>query len=358
MLNFSAKFLYYATLVVGFITLFIHHIQTGASDSFIIILALVTLSSIRLRFPQLKYTIIIDFIVAIGAMIFLPKVEYLLVIVLFQSGINQLHLFLIFALLFHPEWQLLLLGILSYFTGFLLGRLRIKENDDITNQSFLRAQVYELETHTQNVTSTMLEDIQLATVAERARISREIHDNAGHDIIAAYMSFQTLGNFIEDEELKQMYDTTLNRLADGVEQIRDILHNIAPTELPGIETFKRVIDNSLLEVDFKVYGDTTDITPYIWSTLLVTLKEYLTNAAKYSKYPSVTIELDVGLHIIRLYLKNPVEKSNIVGNGRGIANLRYRAGAIGGNLSVNIKNEIFSMICVIPLQKPKSTKEV
>ena len=62
----------------------------------------------------------------------------------------------------------------------------------------------------------------MTAVMERARIARDLHDNAGHAIIGAYISFHTIRPLLrfEDPEIGELYDTALSHLSDGVEKLR------------------------------------------------------------------------------------------------------------------------------------------
>jgi two-component system, NarL family, response regulator LiaR len=80
----------------------------------------------------------------------------------------------------------------------------------------------------------------MTAVSERARIAAEIHDNAGHEIIGAYMSLQTARELLSDSntEALDLYDMALGRLDSGVNKIREAVHNLSPLTALGVEALK------------------------------------------------------------------------------------------------------------------------
>lgn len=245
----------------------------------------------------------------------------------------------------------MLLYLLSGLGGYFLGCWADEKENDFQRRFELRSQVYELELRSEELIAAKIQDTRMAAVAERARISREIHDNAGHDIIAAYISFQTLRDLITDAQVLEMYDATLARLSGGVSKIRDILHNLTPTGAPSIGQLEKICDKFPLEIQFKYYGDMSGVPAYIWNTLSVCLKESLTNVSRHATPSYVKVVVDVSTHIIRLYVENDGGVAKVNPPGRGLANLRYRVHEVGGNLSVNKEGGVFKVICVIPLAK-------
>ena len=341
--------------IIGFCLLFIYSTSAGDQMGFFFILLLLALFILRQRVEKAAFTIYFDCIFCIFMIINWEYAPYALLLVLFEVFAKKKYL----ALLTIPY----LIGtpeiFLSIFTTSLAGHflgnwIQTKEND-LRQRFELKSQVYELENLTQDLSSTAIEDARMATVAERARISREIHDNAGHDLIAAYISFQTLRNLIEDEETQEMYDATLERLSNGVGKIRDILHNIMPTETPGIAQLEKICTEFPLEIKFKAFGDATLIQTYIWNALALCLKESLTNISRHATATSIKVEIDIGSQIIRLYIENNGATTSHSPTGRGLTNLRYRIQAVGGNLSTNKENGIFKLICVIPIGKERKT---
>jgi len=344
--------------VLGFILLILFGTRVGEQIGFFLILALSTLFVLRLRLPKMELTIFIDCFLCIFMLGNWEYANYALLLIIFEALFRKKYLvLLVFVYLFQylPQMpEFLMLAFVTSLAGYFLGSLEEEKGKELERRFGLKSQLYEMESLAEALTASSVEDARLATVAERARISREIHDNAGHDIIASYMSFQTLRGLIEDEEVLEMYDATLERLSGGVGKIRDILHNIMPSDAPGIHLLQEVCDTYPAEIGFKAYGDTTQVPAFLWNTLAICLKESLTNATRHASPSYIKVDVDVGVRIIRLYVENDGVFDTKTTAGRGISNLRYRIGAVGGNLSTSKEKGIFKLICVVPLDEQES----
>ena len=337
--------------ILGFGLLFLFSIEVREQIGFFLLLLLIALFILRQRVKKTEFTIYLDCLMCIFMMNHWEYASYALLVVLFEALTRKKYLALLTVIYLYTHPELLLFVFLASLAGYFLGSWIEEKEKDLARRFELRGQIYELESLTETLAATVVQDARMATVAERSRISREIHDNAGHDIIAAYISFQTLRNLIKDEAILEMYDATLERLSNGVSKIRDILHNLTPTETPGIEKLEKICHEFPEQITFKSYGNLANIPAYIWNTLAICLKESLTNASRHAKATEVKVEIDVGIHIIRLYVENDGVLDHDAPIGRGLTNLRYRVHAARGNLSVSKEKDKFKLICVIPLEK-------
>lgn len=156
----------------------------------------------------------------------------------------------------------------------------------------------------------------------------------------------------EDTEALELYDAALDRLNNGANKIREAVHNLSAVTVLGMETLQDICRRfPACAVEFKGYGDTSKIPVYAWNMLESCLNECLTNVARHSTAQHVSVSLDATPHIVRLCVENDgVAKSNKRPMGSGLRNLRHRAAAIGGSLSVDA-GEVFRVICVIPIKE-------
>jgi len=178
----------------------------------------------------------------------------------------------------------------------------------------------------------MKELIKISQLEERTKIYANIHDEAGHDIVGALLYFQSLD--LEDE----LYKKAIKKLESGMEKIRSIVHNSSET----YQTREKLYE---IEPSLKIYGDIQQIPIYVYNMLEILIKECVTNTWKYGK--NATFELDITPKIIRFKTENEINKTGK--GGIGIINLKNRAMSIGGSVSINITEENFSLICVIPI---------
>jgi signal transduction histidine kinase len=214
---------------------------------------------------------------------------------------------------------------------------------------------YDLENLQSDLTAALSQVERMTAVAERTRIARDIHDNAGHEIVAAYMSLQTAREMLnsQDSQVIELYDSALERLNNGANKIREAVHNLSAVTFLGVDNLREICQRfPMCDVQFNVYGDTMTVPIYVWSMLESCLNESLTNAARHSSAKQVSVDLDVTSHIVRLCIMNDCLTENACRGsrlGNGLRNLRHRAAAIGGSLSVD-SSDTFRVVCVIPIK--------
>jgi signal transduction histidine kinase len=80
------------------------------------------------------------------------------------------------------------------------------------------------------------------------------------------------------------------------------------------------------------------------------LNEALTNAARHAKPQKVSVTIDATANLIRLCVENDGFIKAISKMGAGLRNLRHRAAAVGGSVTIDA-GETFKLICVIPLKE-------
>lgn len=300
--------------VIGFGLLFIHWTETGEATGFLPILAIAIMTMLRFQIPALHLSILIDAF-----------------FLLFLSQYLALSVFVI-SELFYRTWES------EHKHGL---ALRDKEAN----------RYYELEHLQGDLLSAAAQIERMTMVSERARIAAEIHDNAGHEIIGAYMSLQTARHLLSDsdKEALGLYDMALERLDSGVNKMREAVHNLSPVTVLGVDTLRDTCTRfQACDVQFNTYGNFSAVPIYCWNLLDACLNESLTNIIRHADAKKVKVELDATPTIIRLYIENDGAKSKIIGSGIGLRNLRHRATAVGGNLSIDA-GDTFKVICVIPI---------
>lgn len=210
---------------------------------------------------------------------------------------------------------------------------------------------YEMEALQASLVTATAKIEHMTAISERARISREIHDNAGHEIVAALISLQTIKNLLEDTapDIIQLYDTALARLEAGMHKIRDSVHNLSSVTALGVEALQNICEKYPATIQFRTYGDTRHVPMHIWNVLESCLNEGLTNISKHAIPTYIHVNLDTTQHLIRLDIENDGGANTSKGIGTGLRNLRHRLIASGGNLAIT-HGKVFHLISTIPLK--------
>lgn len=342
--------------IIGLIILWILWMKTDSGLSGLIaILFIMILMLVRWRFKNLKWTLIFDKCIYLLTSMFWGNAAYGLMISTFDSVYYKISwltlLSVMYAAFYKQDYILLIIIINSLFCGFILKEWQRQNDDNITKIDFRNKKLYELEALKNDLLIANTQIARMSEISERNRISREIHDNAGHDIIAAYMSLQVIEDLIsnEDSSAKEMFSESMKRLDMGITKIRDTVHNLSPLTSIGVDYIKDLCDKfPLCPVNIEIYGDTSKIPIYLWSIIEPCVKESLTNISKHSNAKNVRVTLDITPYIVRLSIENDGVKEKTSARGIGIKNLIQRASAVGGNISIDVSN-IFRLVCVLPM---------
>ena len=341
--------------IVGFILTFALWITSGEIAGFFLLLFLVIMALLRFRVPKTKYTLFFDITVCIAMFTLWEYAPYALILIMFQAMYFNIYpaaaagIYIFFD--FEPF--LAVLFVFGITCGVFLSLWERERSDKLKLRDRTAGRYYELESLQSDLTAALAQVERMTAVAERTRIARDIHDNAGHEIVAAYISLQTARSMLDNEntDALELYDAALERLNSGANKIREAVHNLSTVTFLGAENLRDICRRfPVCQVDFNIYGDTTRVPIYVWIMLEACLNESLTNAARHSDAMRVSVDLDVTPHIVRLCVENDgVMQTN--GNvGSGLRNLRHRAAAIGGSLSTDA-GEIFRVICVVPIKE-------
>ena len=339
--------------------IFLDWSQTGEPFGFLIFLFLVAMYLLRYRIEKLEVTIYIDFLICILLFLFLnvPIMITVMYFIVFQGFFYHKYLVILMILpLLISENDLVIvfmlgLGLLAY----VLSCWDFERTQKQSQRDQITKKYNELDQLKQELT-VALENIETMTsVAERTRIAHEIHDNAGHEIIASFITLQTVRSLLdnEDSEILELYDQGLVRLNAGVQKMRDSVHNLSAVTLLGVTRLKDTCERfPACEVDFKSFGDTTDVSINHWNILETCLNESLTNVMKHSQATKVKVELDVTPYLIRLFIQNDGVTLHKAPMGSGLRSIKYRLEAVGGSLSVKAE-KTFNIICIIPIKEAK-----
>jgi len=330
--------------IIGFSLLVVRWLIVGDTIGFFLMQFLVCMALLRWRVPKLRLSVLVD---VLACAVLMPVA---LALPLFSAMYYRKYWLALALVVFYTDLYTGAIALMAALMGLFLGqwenelKLRLKGRDKSAER------YYELEDLQRELLAATAQVERMTVVSERARIAREIHDNAGHEIVAAYMSLQTARVGLEDADpdALDLYDAALNRLEAGANKIREAVHNLAPVTALGVEALQENCRRFETPVEFNVFGDTNHVPVHIWSVLEACLNEALTNAARHATPKKVIVNLDANPKLVRLYVENDITtvKKHKIGNG--LRNLRYRAAAVGGSLTID-PGEKFRLICVVPI---------
>jgi len=344
----NQKIVYISCTIVGVLLLAINWLVTDSIHSFFLMLFLLCMFILRWRAPKLGWTSVAD---VLACVVLAPAVAGVAFFSAMYYGMYFVFIAAVY-LVFAVDVYAGVIAILAGGLGLCL-RLWEQERDKRLHVRDSEAnRYYQLESLQSGLISATKQIERMTAINERARISREIHDNAGHEIVAAYISLQTVRGLFDDAdpEALTLYDAAMKRLDAGADKIRQAVHNLAPIATIGVEALQEICERFHKPIEFIAFGDTRHVPVHVWSVLESCLNECLTNIGKHASPAKIKVDLDTTRHIVRLCIENDGVSGTKKGLGTGLRNLRYRLTEIGGSLAV-AQDKIFRVVCVVPIKK-------
>ena len=187
-------------------------------------------------------------------------------------------------------------------------------------------------------------EIYNATLRERNRIAREIHDNVGHMLTRAILMVGAIKTVSKEESLKEPFCQLEDTLKQAMDSIRKSVHDLRDSSV-NLEESLRMLTS---EFSFCPVTLTCDISPDIprevkYSFISV-VKEALVNISRHSNASQarITVMEHPGFYqlIIQDNGKNsrshPVSgaEGEWLSDGMGLQNMRSRVNALNGNIQI------------------------
>jgi len=203
---------------------------------------------------------------------------------------------------------------------------------------------------------------RLAVVDERDRISRDLHDSVIQMIYAVTLSLDDVPELIrqEPDEASQRVDDAIDALHGVIRDIRHFIFGLRPLLLESgslSEGLQALADelrrNTTTEI--KIEAQEPDGLPLaVVAELLAIAREALANIARHSGARWAAVQLTTGEDELRMEIADDGRGIGDWGEfdrgHHGLANMRARAGALGGTLEIESAPQAGTRIIVaVPL---------
>ena len=194
-------------------------------------------------------------------------------------------------------------------------------------------------------------EINNATLMERNRIAREIHDNVGHMLTRAIMLTGAIKVVNKNKSLCPSIDNLEECLSTAMNNIRESVHNLHNNSI----SFENTIKNLTADFDFckinLIYDIEENIPNDVKYTFIAIVKEGLTNIEKHSNATAVKLTLREHPAIYQLILQDngtnatdfdcsPYESEShlSVTSGIGLNNMYSRIHMLKGTIKIYTDN--------------------
>lgn len=277
--------------------------------------------------------------------VYIPSASILLLFLTSAAGVLLCFLFLdSTALFFLMLFGCTLALLLSVHTAKyeLLEKNFKQTRDDSTESNIL------LKEKNQALLDKQDYEIYTATLCERNRIAREIHDNVGHMLSRALLMTGALKTIHQDPALADSLNLLSETLDDAMSSIRSSVHDLHDQSINLSETLQGLVDAfTFCKIDLE-YDMGYDLPRNIKYSFISIVKEALNNILRHSNATAVqiTVREHPALYQLRIEDNGNVSEP-IFENGLGVINMKDRIASLNGTIQLNTKHG-FCIFITIP----------
>lgn len=208
---------------------------------------------------------------------------------------------------------------------------------------------WQLKLRNRQLQNTQNDAILMATLQERNRIAREIHDNVGHMLTRALLQTGALCVCIQDETLLIQMNALKDTLDSAMNSIRSSVHKLHDDAILLKQTVQRCLEPLKETYQIELTYDISETVPKeIKICLLGILKESLSNVVKHSNGSKIRIVLREHPAFYQLSVTDNGTGSNIQKTGIGLETMQDRAAQVNGLIQFFPEKNSFRVFVSIP----------
>ena len=193
-------------------------------------------------------------------------------------------------------------------------------------------------------------EINNATLNERNRIARDIHDSIGHLLSNAILQTGAMMAVCHDDTMLKMLTTLKETLSDGMDNVRSSIHGLYDESLDLFTQAKIIIagfDFCEIVLDYDIDTNPDKNTK---NAMLYIIKEALSNVMKHSNATQVKLTLKEHPALYQLVIKDNGTINKTSGDGIGLKNIETRAVNLGGHANFKF-DKGFTVFASIPKER-------
>ena len=225
---------------------------------------------------------------------------------------------------------------LSYFTELLLGyKMKLHSMRDASMEhDMLMEQMNHQLIEKQNA------QIYNATLKERNRIAREIHDNVGHMITRSILQVGAIGVINTDEKLKAPIADLKSTLDTAMDSMRKSVHDLYDESVDLHQALAKLKPTDSAFAFSLEYDCEDDVSRDVKYAFIAIAKEAVNNAVKHSNGDEIRIIVREHPAFYQLEIMDngtSVDERSLsgeTGDGIGIKNIKERVAVIGGTMRI------------------------
>ncbi|MFC9432879.1 sensor histidine kinase [Nocardia sp. NPDC057030] len=197
-----------------------------------------------------------------------------------------------------------------------------------------------------------------ATLAERGRIAREVHDVLAHTLGGLVLQLDAADALLEAGEPDRAaakVRAARELAASGLGDARQVVGALRAERIDLPAEFERMATEHRQaggRVDLQVTGEAEQLGEQVRVALLRGAQESLTNARKHAPGTLVELRLSIGAEQVQLVASNPLSDRlgllSASGMGAGLLGMRERIGALGGTVEAGKAGDRWTVRMTVP----------
>jgi signal transduction histidine kinase len=194
-------------------------------------------------------------------------------------------------------------------------------------------------------------ELRAATLAERQRLAREMHDVLAHSLSGLVMQLEGARMLAAaapgDMRLPEVIDRAHLLAKSGLEEARQAIGTLRDDELPGPDRLSALVSEFTADTGIPCRltqaGERRELSPAVRLALYRVTQEALTNVRRHARPDAVDVRLDYLPDTVTLTVEDiarqpvpvsvPPGSTVTSGGGHGLTGMQERAGLLGGVLS-------------------------
>jgi signal transduction histidine kinase len=246
---------------------------------------------------------------------------------------------------------LLLLGFWVCYRTDSLEKMKLERNSLRDNERELSIK---LEQQNNELLREQDANIHLATLNERNRIAREIHDSVGHLLSSSLLQVGALLAVSKDENTKSALNSLKDTLNQTMNSIRSSVHNLFDESIDLYEQLRRLTkDFSFCPIELQ-YNLDTDPGINMKYAIVAIVKEALSNIMRHSNATQAAVSLHEHPAFYQLIIHdNGTVENYDPEHGIGLRDIRGRVNSFHGITTITTKNG-FRIFITLPKKEVSS----
>ncbi len=175
-------------------------------------------------------------------------------------------------------------------------------------------------------------ELHIATLSERNRIAREIHDNVGHLLTRSILQTGALKVVNHDETLQAPISELHDTLNTAMTNIRESVHDLHDESIDLPQALRDLVDKADfpdITLDYDIEGHVEKEIKYAFIAIV---GEAINNIQRHSDATRAEISLREHPAFYQLHILDNGHNARIDNTGIGLSNMRERVESLGGTI--------------------------